>query len=803
MQITLREALNTGRQLRHDQKLADAQLLYQQLVSQMPNNFELNFEIGSFLLEQFKHSESLKHFAVCLGRRPNHKSLFNLTYEIAIFSEESNLKTAILNQAKSGRISLENEKRVVHEKIPLVEERKFRSLLEANYFDEAFDVLSTFPKPNVCEYDFYLTKAKMLLKQGEFAEARRLLVTCIDLDPQKSAAFYLLGESSRVEHDWITAIRFFKKTIIRDPTSVNVWKKLAVCCMFSRNFEFAVFCCQKILSRAPLDPEAAFNKGSALVELGALDKAQEVCASLIRSNPKNSLGYDLTARIIPSLRLSDITPEFSEALISTIKSKSTSTRPRDFCSILIKVLKAKPRFQNLLLQRIFSMSDLEDTLKKIQGFEELLVLMQYCAIPDLSIEQLLTDIRRALLIYYEETKLLPYRNFIANLGCYCYLTEFIFATDDDEEILLGNLIETSQRCKNSRSLDIKLLIVSCYRPLTEFPGFNPRIFRENQLTSDKLVKIQWEEPLEEKRIRGEIPTIGKIEDQVSLAVRNQYEENPYPRWIKTINNVIKEDRFVSLVRNQVQISKTSSIPWEKPNVLIAGCGTGEHAIIVANKYLTANVTAIDLSLASLTYARRKIEEANLDVECFQCDILQVEKLNRTFDWIESVGVLHHMSDPFSGLSQLANVLNRGGIMKLGLYSQYARQHVSKIRTNLSSHQLSTNHELRQFRKAMIDSTVLAEEYSDLITWSDFYSLSEFRDLICHVEEHQFTIPAIKDGLLASNLRFCGFEQDALRQLFFQAFGLNADLMDLNLWDSLEQERPKLFSGMYQFWVQKL
>ena len=42
--------------------------------------------------------------------------------------------------------------------------------------------------------------------------------------------------------------------------------------------------------------------------------------------------------------------------------------------------------------------------------------------------------------------------------------------------------------------------------------------------------------------------------------------------------------------------------------LIAGCGTGEHPFDVAQKSPQARLLAVDLSLASLAYARRKTRE---------------------------------------------------------------------------------------------------------------------------------------------------------------------------------------------------
>ena len=47
------------------------------------------------------------------------------------------------------------------------------------------------------------------------------------------------------------------------------------------------------------------------------------------------------------------------------------------------------------------------------------------------------------------------------------------------------------------------------------------------------------------------------------------------------------------------------------DVLIAGCGTGQHSIESAMRFEKAKVLAVDLSLSSLAYAKRKTNELNI------------------------------------------------------------------------------------------------------------------------------------------------------------------------------------------------
>ena len=48
------------------------------------------------------------------------------------------------------------------------------------------------------------------------------------------------------------------------------------------------------------------------------------------------------------------------------------------------------------------------------------------------------------------------------------------------------------------------------------------------------------------------------------------------------------------------------------NVLVAGCGTGQHALTTARKYENSFITALDLSLSSLSYAKRKADELQIN-----------------------------------------------------------------------------------------------------------------------------------------------------------------------------------------------
>ena len=94
--------------------------------------------------------------------------------------------------------------------------------------------------------------------------------------------------------------------------------------------------------------------------------------------------------------------------------------------------------------------------------------------------------------------------------------------------------------------------------------------------------------------------------------------------------------------------------------------------------------------------------------------------------------------------------------------------------------------------------------AQICRFRDFYSLSECRDLLFHVQEHRFSLIDIEAALNDLDLRFLGIElwdQGALG-LFDKKFPESADRSSLRNWHLFEQEYPDTFRGMYQFWCRK-
>jgi 2-polyprenyl-3-methyl-5-hydroxy-6-metoxy-1,4-benzoquinol methylase/Flp pilus assembly protein TadD len=434
----------------------------------------------------------------------------------------------------------------------------------------------------------------------------------------------------------------------------------------------------------------------------------------------------------------------------------------------------------------------------------LLALLQSKVIHDLELERLLTTIRRGLLRHAIETDRQPVDDDGLALFCalaqQCFLNEYVFALGDTERTQVQQVEDRIVAAfgAGAEIAPLDLIVTASYLPLHRLPGASSVLTRSWPDSIERLLTRQIREPLEEEADRNDIAVLTPIDDAISLQVQNQYEESPYPRW--TAVPQIEPTTVVYYLRDRLNIVPLS---WPQTTVgvdiLIAGCGTGSHSIDSALRFPKAHILAIDISRTSLAYARRKSRALDLtNIEYGQADILKLAALDRRFDVIETVGVLHHLADPATGWRALLSLLRPHGLMLVGLYSATARQSLAAARAFIAERGYrATADDIRACRQDLI-------QRSGMPPFRDFSSTSGCRDLLFNVMEHQFTIPQIKEFLDANHLMFLGFEQlppAVLRQ--FQQQLPEADAMhDLGSWHVFEQMNPLTFGNMYFFWVQR-
>ncbi len=439
-------------------------------------------------------------------------------------------------------------------------------------------------------------------------------------------------------------------------------------------------------------------------------------------------------------------------------------------------------------------------------------LLEIDPVTDLGLERLLTSVRAAMLESAASTSSMtsgePDPNavsvsataatdsllaFSCSLARQCFINEYVFSIGEAEaEMAECSRSSLEQKLAAGEKVAPQwLAAVAAYLPLHTLDNVKVLLDRDWPPSVAALLVQQVKEPGQEIEIASTIPALTPIDGEVSRAVRRQYEENPYPRWTKT-------------GPPGQPPALNSHRPDQKLDVLIAGCGTGLSTTEFAQYVRGATILAIDLSLASLSYAKRMAQNIGLtNIEFAQADITRLAGLGRKFDFIDASGVLHHLADPWQGWRILLSLLRPGGTMEVGLYSEQARRNVVAGRALIAERfYRPIAADIRRCRETIAAAPSCSLLHS-LTLSDDFYSMSECRDLLFHPQEHRLTLPQIKAFLDANNLQFLGFAlPPPILQKFARRFPAPAAITDLDSWHAFELEAPETFGAMYLFSLRK-
>ena len=451
-----------------------------------------------------------------------------------------------------------------------------------------------------------------------------------------------------------------------------------------------------------------------------------------------------------------------------------------------------------------------DGIPEIAKDSFLLFFLGSSRLRDAEIEQFLTGIRGAILerAVNQENEV-PSPSMLAfdcALARQCFINEYVFSQTAPENKLAASLHErVASALAAGTAVPVHLLaVLATYFPLNSLPAAETLLQKPWPPTFQALLIQQVQEPLQERQLRERLPRLTEIGDAVSLKVQSQYEENPYPRWVITSSSS-KKTKIEDYLR--MKFPHAAFKPFGKTNaldLLIAGCGTGQLVVSMAQIFQGVRVLAVDLSLASLGYAKRMGDMLGLgNIEFAQADILKLPTIGRKFDAISTTGVMHHMADPLAAWRGLVSILRPGGFMHIGLYSEIARQEVSEAWKFIAERGYGKSaDEIRRCREhifALPDDAPIRQATLS----PDFYSLSDCRDLLFHEHELRLTLPQIKRFLAENHLEFIGWDiEESFLKKYGEEFPNDKAMSNLDHWQVFEEKYPFVFAHMYKFWVQK-
>ena len=644
----------------------------------------------------------------------------------------------------------------------------------------------------------------ILQAQGKLIESESSFRQVIVLKPDYAEAYSNLGNVLQVQGNLKEAENNFRKSITLKPNYAEAHSNLGNILQGQGKLNEAETSYKNAIALKPNLAKAHNNLGVLLKDLGRLGEACSAFIKAINLNPNFDDAYLNLGVAIKNVRFKSLNIELYPLLIRML-STGNFARPEDLAPSVLSLLKHDPLIKNSLLDKNFPirLEDINSIISNLDKLRLLHHLMRVCPLNDLQFENFFVAIRNLLITNLDNIESSPELiYFLSTLSLHCFTNEYVYIEKDEETKMVENLEnEIFQTIAKSEQPEAKkVLCLASYRPLHKY-NWCQKLETLDNLEDVKLRLIK--EPNVESAIVKEIPILGEISDDVSLKVKAQYEQNPYPRWVKTSLSTQAKSISEICAEQNLYLHSDDIKKVIDPAILIAGCGTGQHSIGIASYFSNCEVTAVDLSLASLAYAKRKTTELGINnLKYLQADILRLGKLDCKFNIIESVGVLHHMDEPMAGWKVLTGLLMPGGLMKIGLYSELARKHIVETRKEITSLRIGTSvSEIRKFRQSLAESK--KEIHIPLTKSNDFFSLSTLRDLIFHVQEHRFTLPQIKNCLEELGLKFCGFiNKDAISN-FREFHGKDADIYDLALWQQYEENNPRVFASMYQFWCQKI
>jgi Flp pilus assembly protein TadD/2-polyprenyl-3-methyl-5-hydroxy-6-metoxy-1,4-benzoquinol methylase len=668
-------------------------------------------------------------------------------------------------------------------------------------------------------------------------EAEEHYRRALALKPDYADALVNLGNALRDKADLSGAMDCYRRALALSPDNAAAHNSLGLSLWNLGRRDEAMASYQKALALGPNQVEALANMGNALWENGALDQADALYRRALPLRPsdpgllnnfaalamargdgataleaiRRSLAVRETRRtrklfveLAAGATWGGSSPEILDLMIRALIEPWD--RPGKLSLASAGLIKQNPAIAPLIERanqawpKRLSASELlgEAGFTPLAQDGLLMALLASAPNTDMALERFLTLVRAAMLNAADGDL-----GFAAALAQQCFINEYVFLAHDDEIAAAKKLRDTVATALESGSeiAPLALLTVAAYFPLFTLPHAEKLSARAWPLPVEAVLAQQLCEPLEERRLAAEIPRLTPIQDDVSRKVQAQYEENPYPRWVR-VAEAAKPDNIINFLSEKYPFAAFERQPGRvMKDFLVAGCGTGQHSISTAQKFGDRAMLAVDLSLASLSYAKRKSRERGLEMEYGQADILELGALTRDFDVIESIGVLHHMKDPFAGWKALLSRLRPHGFMWLGFYSQAARRNIVEAGARIAEQNLGAA-DIRRFRQELADGKY-GDDFASVFKSEDFYSVSACRDLLFHTQEHRLTLPAIAEFLKQNNLSFLGFElDDAVLQAYRQRFPHDKAATDLASWDSFETENPGMFAGLYVFWVQK-
>ena len=210
---------------------------------------------------------------------------------------------------------------------------------------------------------------------------------------------------------------------------------------------------------------------------------------------------------------------------------------------------------------------------------------------------------------------------------------------------------------------------------------------------------------------------------------------------------------------------------DSPKILDAGCGTGVSTDYLCHLNPGAEVLAVDISAGALELARERLRRSGAadqvkGLRQEQRSLLDLQG-EGPFDYINSVGVLHHLREPLEGLKALGSLLADTGLIHLFLYADAGRWEIHRTQRALSRLGAGCGAEGlrlgRELFEVLPEGNRLRQNHEQ--RWLiDTAADANFADMYLHPQETSYDLSRLFGLIDAAGLQFAGFSNPAVWDL---------------------------------------
>jgi len=240
-------------------------------------------------------------------------------------------------------------------------------------------------------------------------------------------------------------------------------------------------------------------------------------------------------------------------------------------------------------------------------------------------------------------------------------------------------------------------------------------------------------------------------------------------------------------------------PWR---ILDAGCGTGVSTDYLCHLNPGSSVLAVDISAGALEVARERTRRSGAAKAVRELRIEQRSLLDLAgegpFDYINSVGVLHHLREPEAGLQSLAGLLRPGGLLHLFLYADGGRWEIHRTQRALARLAAGSGAEGlrlgRQLLAELPEGNRLRQHHER--RWIvDTAADANFADMYLHPQETSYNLERLLAFVASAGLEFAGFSNPEVwspaRLLSGELLERAQGLSQLEQWSLVEELDPDI------------